>query len=83
MLLLNLVRRLANPPHLIMRIMDCVVLLFQRHVDPVTADPERHCHRPSWGEALKVMAAGNFLQALLTFPKVREKARTYLVFTYI
>jgi dynein heavy chain len=66
------VRKLAKPPHLIMRIMDAVLLLFQRHVDPVTLDPDRPCPKPSWHEALKLMSATNMLQGLLTFPKVRN-----------
>lgn len=37
-----------------MRIMDCVLLLFGRKVDPVVFDPERKCVKPSWGESLKV-----------------------------
>jgi dynein heavy chain len=63
------VRKLAKPPHLIMRIMDAVLLLFQRHVDPVTLDPDRPSPKPSWHEALKLMSATNMLQGLLTFPK--------------
>ncbi len=63
-------RKLGKPPHLIMRIMDCVLLLFQRKVEPVTQDPDRPCPKPSWSEALKLMSASNFLSGLLTFPKV-------------
>ncbi|MEE6465421.1 hypothetical protein FKM82_006550, partial [Ascaphus truei] len=63
------VRKLGRPPHLIMRIMDCVLLLFQRKIDPVTADPERPCVKPSWGEALKLMNNTGFLNTLLTFQK--------------
>jgi len=58
-----------------MRIMDCVLLLFQRHVEPVTLDPDRPCPKPSWHEALKLMSATNILQGLLTFPKVMTTCR--------
>jgi dynein heavy chain len=47
-------RKVGKPPHLIMRIMDCVLLLFNRRLDPVQKDPERVCVKPSWGESLKV-----------------------------
>uniref|UniRef100_A0A667YKF5 Dynein, axonemal, heavy chain 5 n=1 Tax=Myripristis murdjan TaxID=586833 RepID=A0A667YKF5_9TELE len=63
------VRKLQKPPHLIMRIMDAVLLLFQRKVDPVTSDPERPCPRPSWSEALKLMQNSSFLSMLLNFSK--------------
>ena len=49
------VRKLGKPPHLIMRIMDCVLLLFQRRVDVVQQDPEKACMKPSWSESLKVL----------------------------
>ncbi|KAI4900024.1 hypothetical protein NFI96_023292, partial [Prochilodus magdalenae] len=63
------VRKLGKPPHLIMRIMDCVLLLFQRRVDTVSIDPERPCVRPSWNEALKLMNNSGFLSMLLNFNK--------------
>ncbi|GAB6028044.1 Dynein heavy chain 5, axonemal [Chamberlinius hualienensis] len=63
------VRKLGRPPHLIMRVMDCVLLLFQRRVQPVKADPNLPCAKPSWNESLKMMSHTNFLQMLQTFPK--------------
>lgn len=48
------VRKLAKPPHLVMRIMDCSLLLFQKKLDTVSIDPERQCLKPSWVEAQKV-----------------------------
>ncbi|GAB0182986.1 dynein axonemal heavy chain 5 [Grus japonensis] len=63
------VRKLGKPPHLIMRIMDCVLLLFQRKIDSVTLDQERPCVKPSWTEALKLMNNSGFLSMLLTFQK--------------
>ena len=63
------VRKLGNPPHLIMRIMDCVLLLFQKKLNIMAADPERPGPRPSWAESLKMMSQTGFLQALQNFPK--------------
>ncbi|XP_072136268.1 dynein axonemal heavy chain 8-like [Mobula birostris] len=63
------VRKLAKPPHLIMRILDCVLVLFQKKMDTVTTDPERPCVKPSWGESLKLLSGTGFLQALQQFPK--------------
>uniref|UniRef100_A0A5K3EWX0 Dynein, axonemal, heavy chain 5 n=1 Tax=Mesocestoides corti TaxID=53468 RepID=A0A5K3EWX0_MESCO len=63
------VRKLGRPPHLIMRIMDCVLILFRKPLDQVTPDPEKPCPKPSWTEALKLMGNTSFLSNLLNFPK--------------
>ncbi|GAB1603179.1 hypothetical protein Ahia01_000598400 [Argonauta hians] len=64
------VRKLGRPPHLIMRIMDCVLILFQKKLDPVVADSERPgFFKPSWGETLKMMSGAGMLQSLMSFPK--------------
>ena len=67
---ISTVRKLGKPPHLIMRIMDCVLLLFQRRLESVTQDPERPCVKPSWPDALKLMSSSNFLSGLMSFNKV-------------
>jgi dynein heavy chain len=63
------VRKLQNPPHLITRIMDCVMILFQKRLEPVQPDPARPCVKPSWSESLKLMSSSGFLPGLLNFPK--------------
>uniref|UniRef100_H2YDV6 Dynein heavy chain coiled coil stalk domain-containing protein n=1 Tax=Ciona savignyi TaxID=51511 RepID=H2YDV6_CIOSA len=61
---------LAHPPHLIQRIMDCVLILFQRRLDSVSQDPEKPVHiRPSWSESLKMMTESGFLNNLQNFNK--------------
>ena len=63
------VRKLGKPPHLIMRIMDCVLLLLRRRLDTLAMDPEKPGPKPSWGESLKLMSQTGFLSSLQTFPK--------------
>ncbi|EUB55933.1 Dynein heavy chain 5, axonemal [Echinococcus granulosus] len=66
------VRKLGRPPHLIMRIMDCVLILFRKPLDAVTPDPEKPCPKPSWTEALKLMGNTAFLSNLLNFSKMDD-----------
>lgn len=63
------VRKLGRPPHLIMRIMDCVLILFQRKVHPCIPDTAAPCPKPSWQESLKMMASTTFLLQLQNYPK--------------
>lgn len=48
-------RKLGKPPYLITLIMDCVIILFGRKLEPVKPDYERQFLTPSWSEALKVI----------------------------
>ncbi|KAM8728478.1 dynein axonemal heavy chain 8-like [Acanthopagrus schlegelii] len=70
------VRKLAKPPHLIMRIMDCCLLLFQKRLDTVRIDPERQCIQPSWAEALKLISGTGFMTSLKQFPKDKINEET-------
>ncbi|XP_017781875.1 PREDICTED: dynein heavy chain 5, axonemal [Nicrophorus vespilloides] len=63
------VRKLGRPPHLIMRIMDCVLILFQRKLQSVVVDPSAQSPKPSWPESLKMMASTTFLLQLQNYPK--------------
>ncbi|XP_076295220.1 dynein heavy chain 8, axonemal kl-3 [Lasioglossum baleicum] len=70
------VRKLGKPPYLITLIMDCVLILFGRRLEPVRPDFERQFLVPSWGEALKMMADTRFLFNLQNFPKDNINAET-------
>lgn len=48
-------RKLGKPPYLITLIMDCVIILFGRKLDPVKPDYDHQFLSPSWTEALKVI----------------------------
>ncbi|CAB3374843.1 Hypothetical predicted protein [Cloeon dipterum] len=63
------IRKLGRPPHLIMRIMDCVLILFQRKLHAVIGDTAAPCPKPSWAESLKMMASTTFLLQLQNYPK--------------
>lgn len=66
---ISTIKKLAKPPHLIMRIMDCVLILQNKRIDLVAQDPERPCPKPSWAESLKIMSQADFLSSLLNFAK--------------
>ena len=63
------VRKLGKPPHLIMRVMDATMILFQSKLPFILPDPTVPCPKPSWDFALRVMSSATFLQDLLHFPK--------------
>jgi len=65
---ISTVKKLGKPPHLIMRIMDCILILHYRKQDAYTVDPERKCPKPSWGEAMKLLNNIKFLEMLQKFP---------------
>ncbi|KAI8902513.1 dynein heavy chain and region D6 of dynein motor-domain-containing protein [Globomyces pollinis-pini] len=67
---ISTVRKLAKPPHLIMRIMDGVLILQKKRLGiPLVQDAERPCMVPSWSESLKLMSQSDFLSSLLAFAK--------------
>ena len=52
-----------------MRVMDATMILFRTKLPLISPDPTVPCPKPSWTEALKVMASATFLSQLLHFPK--------------
>ncbi|XP_024940596.1 dynein heavy chain 8, axonemal [Cephus cinctus] len=66
---ISTVRKLGKPPYLITLIMDCVLILFGRKLEPVKPDPDKLFLCASWSEALKMMADTRFLYNLQHFPK--------------
>ncbi|KAL0129655.1 hypothetical protein PUN28_001727 [Cardiocondyla obscurior] len=66
---ISTVRKLAKPPYIIMLIMDCVLILFGRKLEPVKPDYEHQFLTPTWSESLKVLADTRFLYNLQSFSK--------------
>ena len=60
------VDKAAAEEKLVMRIMDATIILFRSMLTPGETVPSP---KPSWGDALKVMASTTFLRQLLDFPK--------------
>ncbi|KPI94919.1 Dynein heavy chain 8, axonemal [Papilio xuthus] len=63
------VRKLGKPPFLITLIMDAVIILFRKRIDPIKPDPDKQFLVASWAESLKVMADARFLNNLKNYPK--------------
>ena len=60
------VKKLGKPPHLIKRILDCVLILMGKPLDPVTPDEEKGIGpTPSWGHAVRLMNDPKFLRGTL------------------
>ncbi|TPP62553.1 Dynein heavy chain 5 [Fasciola gigantica] len=66
-----MLRKLQKPPHLIMRVMDCVLLMFYARMEPVRVDHDRGALHCSWNEALRMIHNPSFLTVLLHYPKHR------------
>lgn len=66
---ISTVRKLANPPNLIMRIMDCVLILFGHSLEPISMDPEKDRFNTSWNHSIRFMANPLFLSNLLDYPR--------------
>ncbi|KAF5398986.1 hypothetical protein PHET_07645 [Paragonimus heterotremus] len=64
-----MLRKLQKPPHLIMRIMDCVLIMFNYRLESVKPDHERATFASSWNESLRMMMNQNFLSSLMHYPR--------------
>lgn len=77
---LNIITKFAKPPDLIKRIMDCVLILFQRRLDPVKMstiktgkDTYQQFVMDSYDTfAKKVMMENDFLQNVLSFAEIKK-----------
>lgn len=70
------VRRLGKPPHLITVIMDCVLILSHKKLEPVKMDWEKNFLKTSWGESSKMMSDTNFLKKIRDYNKDAIDAET-------
>ncbi|GIQ85219.1 dynein heavy chain, partial [Kipferlia bialata] len=70
---ISTLKKLAKPPHLIMRIMDGVCILRNLPIDTMSQAPDfdeaRKIIHPSWGLSLKMMSDMQFLNKLLSFER--------------
>ncbi|CAF3186923.1 unnamed protein product [Rotaria sp. Silwood2] len=62
----------GRPSHLIMHVMDCALILFQRPMKPINMDHEKPCPKPSWIEPCKLMIESYSLNSLVNFSKVKQ-----------
>lgn len=70
------VRRLGKPPHLLTVIMDCVLILSHKRLDPVKMDWEKNFLKTTWTESTKMMSDVSFLKKIREFKKDAIDAET-------
>lgn len=70
------VRRLGKPPHLITVIMDCVLILCHKSLDPVKMDWDKDFLTTTWGESTKMMGDVSFLKKIRDFNRDAIDAET-------
>lgn len=70
------VRRLGKPPYLITVIMDCVLILCKKQLEPVKMDWEKNFLKMSWDESTKMMGDVNFLKKIRDFKRDTIDAET-------